>query len=461
MITNFHNSFRQQRCLPRNGSECELSRHFEGGLRQVLRRMEHLSTLDCSEGRFAFCGKKDLAKFSGYTVRYINGCLEYLVVLGLIKYACQTENGITRRGYVLVEHSKVARTVKKTCVFVGLGKHENGQENFPMTSQPLPNDFPKTSQRLPDDFPNNGSETSQLPSQVTSQNKSATSLEHSGIEADEGKNVQSFAERFVWEGNESNPLIPVNPLNPMNPPTPKKEKNGEGGFSSNSKPNTTGKKKPYTPSEKAKLLELLGMGGFSHPNLTAKEYVRLVRKTFTEHLEERECGTHILTVKAAESLFVGRDPEFVELALMTYLNKRNWEGLIRPQKILLDEFPDAYDDFLEELAEEEKKQVELAEAKRQIKQQTIQTRKEFEKSVAERSQVVAVSPSPVLKADPTDERVMRKVWAARSLNESNERIAYLTGLTVEQVVEILDAKEYSDASEDIPERSATFKNVSA
>jgi hypothetical protein len=347
MITNFHNSFRQQRCLPRNGSECELSRHFDGGLRQVLRRMEHLSTLDDPEGNFAFCGKRDLAKFSGYTVRYINGCLEYLIALGLIKPACQTVNGITRRGYVLVDHNKVAKTAKKTCVFVGLGKHESGEENFPTTSQPLPNDFPVTSRSLPDDFPKNGSETSQLTSQVTSQNKSATSLEHNAIEADDAKNVQSFAERFVWEGNESTPLIPVNPLKPSNPPTPTKD-GGGGRVVSTSKPNPTDKE------------------------MMAEE----IYKVMDDFEENTGCT---LNYEDLETLFTdcGCAPEDVVYAAMeVILRKKGWDGLDFPEKIFLKEFPAAHKKLLREIAKQKKQEAMLADAKRQMEAETAKVQAE-------------------------------------------------------------------------------------
>jgi hypothetical protein len=206
----------------------------------------------------------------------------------------------------------------------------------------------------------------------------------------------------------------------------------------------------------------VAVGSVSNPNPTGKEelekYVRLARKTFTEHLEEMECGTFTLTVKEAESLFIGRDPEIVDQALMTYLARRNWNGLtFRPQSVLLSEFPDAYENYLEELAKDERKQKECAEAYRQIAEINAKAEENHEKLYGKREEqsqalpVPADSPTP----DPTDPDVIKQVYDCYELHLGNEEIAKRTGITVDEVREIVngltaDVAEIHAEEQDLP-----------
>jgi hypothetical protein len=188
-------------------------------------------------------------------------------------------------------------------------------------------------------------------------------------------------------------------------------------------------------------------GGFtsnSDANPTGNEIfarsLKTVRDAFQEVMEEAECDHPTLTSKGAKSLFVGRAPEDVEYIVTEFLGSRSWKGLIHPETMFLQEFPNFYSEFMERMAQQEKQQAELAEARRQIEQARINGRKESEKLLADRRQTNLISSNlPAAKADPADQHVIAKVWAGRNLNESNERIAHLTGLTVAEVTTILDA----------------------
>jgi hypothetical protein len=156
-ITNFSDSFFEERPLPRNGTPCNHARHFHNCARVVVKRMEYLASL--RKDRFVYAYQSDFQKKcrdwetkEPYNIRMIKAVFAFVRDLGMIEYTTRQVNGIKRKGFVVVPHADITKILENSCIWCDEAERESRAKQKATSPETSLRTSPKTS---PETSPDN------------------------------------------------------------------------------------------------------------------------------------------------------------------------------------------------------------------------------------------------------------------------------------------------------------------
>lgn len=163
-LTTFAKSFKPVVPLPRDGSSCELHRHYRHFLRQIVSRLDYMAGLDVSGERFTWESNESLTKHckefdsEGRAVKNASGrmvreCLKFLRAQGVYTVENKTRNGAERPGKVVAKHDDLTKIMDaKICVFCGATSARTSAPTSAKTSNGFrsgfPSDFRSNAQKI-------------------------------------------------------------------------------------------------------------------------------------------------------------------------------------------------------------------------------------------------------------------------------------------------------------------------